>query len=106
MQANYSYYLKQRKTDLILNMKISKSLFMIAALALVVPSLARAQIAVWLDGSLTDGGNPIASRINALSLGGATLVTTAQLETPGFLNAYHAIVVSRYDASLDRKSVV
>ena len=70
-----------------------------AALALVVPSLARAQIAVWLDGSLTDGGNPIVSRINALGLGAATLVTTAQLETPGFLNAYHAIVVSRYDAS-------
>jgi hypothetical protein len=71
-----------------------------ALLAAAVPSQSYAyNIAVWLDGSLSDGGNAIPSRINAISGDSATLVTTAQLETAGFLSSFDAIVVSRYDSS-------
>ena len=72
-----------------------------AAAMLAIPSVASAQkVAVWLDGSLTDGGNPIVTDINLLGYT-ANLVTTAQLETPGWLtaNGYSAVVQSRYDSS-------
>lgn len=70
-------------------------------LVLLVPSTGlAASFAVWLDGNLSDGGNAIPNRLNSFfGAGSATLVTTAQLETAGFLSAYDAIVVSRYDAS-------
>ena len=59
---------------------------------------AAGNYAVWLDGSLTDGGNAIPSRLTSLGFT-VTLVTTAQLETVGFLSTFDAIAVSRYDAS-------
>ena len=76
------------------------SLFGAALMLAAAPSrsLAAFSYAVWLDGSLTDGGNAIPSRLTALG-NSVTLVTTAQLETPGFLNSFDAIVVSRYDSS-------
>lgn len=71
-----------------------------ALLLLAVPSrgFAAFTYAVWLDGELSDGGNAIPGRLTALG-NTVTLVTTAQLETPGFLNAFDAVVVSRFDAS-------
>ena len=69
------------------------------ALTAAAPSRAFAfTYAVWLDGSLSDGGNAIPSRLTALG-NTVTLVTTAQLETAGFLNSFDAIVVSRFDSS-------
>ncbi len=70
-------------------------------LVLLIPSvgLSADKFAVWLDGSLSDGGNPIVTRLDTVfGAGAATLVTTAQLDTPGFLNSFNAIVVSRYDS--------
>lgn len=61
-----------------------------------------ATFAVWLDGNVTPGGggSGIPSSLeHAFGSGSVTLVTTAQLETPGFLNAFDAVVVSRYDAA-------
>jgi hypothetical protein len=68
---------------------------------LVIPSLASAEsFAVWLEGNLSDGGNAIPGRLDAaFGAGSATLVTTTQLETPGFLSSFDAVVVSRFDAS-------
>lgn len=70
-------------------------------LILAIPSIGSAtKFAVWLDSNLSDGGNAIPSRLNsAFGAGSATLVTTTQLETGGFLNSFDAVVVSRYDAS-------
>ena len=74
-------------------------IFGAALLLLAVPSRALAlSYAVWLDGQTTDGGNAIPSRLAALGFT-VTLVTTAQLETAGFLNSFDAIAVSRYDSS-------
>ena len=69
-------------------------------LLLTAASRASAQgnIAVWLDGSSTDGGNAIPGRLTSLGFT-VTLVSTANLETPGFLTSYDAIVLSRFDAS-------
>jgi hypothetical protein len=71
------------------------------AIILIIPSLALAEsFAVWLEGNLSDGGNAIPGRLDtAFGGGSATLVTTAQLETPGFLSSFDAVVVSRFDAS-------
>jgi hypothetical protein len=84
-----------------LNMKSPKSLFLSAVLAMAVPSISSAtSFAVWLDGSTSDGGNAIPSRLDtAFGAGSATLVTTAQIETPGFLSGFDCLVVSRFDAS-------
>jgi hypothetical protein len=71
-----------------------------ALLTLATSSRVSAQsIAVWMDGNTTpgSGGNAIPARISALGFS-VTLVTTANLETPGFLNSYDAVVLSRYDA--------
>jgi len=66
------------------------------------PTFASAtnQFAVWLNGQATDGGNPIPNRLNiAFGAGAVTLVSTAQLETPGFLDSFDCVVISRFDAS-------
>ncbi len=69
-------------------------------MASAVSFAAPTPIAVWLDGASSDGGNPIPSFINAkFGAGSAVLVSSAQLDTPGFLNSFKAIVVSRFDAS-------
>jgi hypothetical protein len=66
--------------------------------ALVQPALAY-QFAVWLDGQADSGGNGIPSSLaNAFGSGSVTYVTTAQLETPGFLSAFDAVVISRHGA--------
>ena len=45
------------------------------------------------------GGNGILTSLDrAFGTGDYTLVTTADLETPGFLNAYKTVIVSRYDS--------
>lgn len=61
---------------------------------------AAGSIAVWLDGNTTPGGggNAIPGRLTSLGFT-VTLVTTANLETAGFLTPYDAVVVSRYDSS-------
>jgi hypothetical protein len=68
------------------------------AVTLLASPLTHAQtVAVWLDGQTSDGGNPIPQRLSALGYT-PELVTTAQLETPGFLTQsnFSAIVVSRF----------
>jgi len=74
----------------------------VACLALPTASTAAPKFAVWLDGNLTagGGGNGILTSLDhAFGTGSYTLVTTAQLETSGFLASYQALIVSRYDAS-------
>jgi len=77
-------------------------LFLALCVSFILPSPASAapQFAVWLDGSATDGGNGIASSLaNAFGAGSYSLVSTADLETPGFLNAFQTVIVSRFDSS-------
>ena len=67
-----------------------------------MPATASAtEFAVWLDGNTTPGGggNPILSEITQyFGAGSDQLVSTAQLDTPGFLNSFSTVVVSRFDA--------
>jgi len=69
------------------------------ALVSAAPSAGLAvDFAVWLDGNTTPGGggNPILTEIDHyLGTNDYELVTTAQLETPGFLNTFNCVVVSR-----------
>jgi len=69
-------------------------------LGLVMPSSGSAEplFAVWLDGNTTagGGGNGIPFSLDEEFPGSVTLVTTAQLETPGFLNGFDAVVISRF----------
>src|SRR5438876_3978770 len=70
-----------------------------AIMFLGAPTFASAtnQFAVWLNGQATDGGNPIPNRLNiAFGAGAVTLVSTAQLETPGFLDSFDCVVISRF----------
>lgn len=82
-------------------MKLSRFLATVgavSALALATPASAT-QFAVWLDGNTTPGGggNAILTSLdNAFGAGSYTLVSTADLETAGFLSSYQAIVVSRF----------
>ena len=75
-----------------------------AALILLVPTFSWGSdsFAVWLDGITTDpagGGNGIVSSLeNTFGASSVTLVSTAQLETPGFLNSFNCVIVSRYDS--------
>ena len=74
------------------------------ALSLVMPSssFAAPLFAVWLDGNITPGGggNGIPfSLTDEFGAGSVTLVTTAQLATPGFLNGFDAVVISRFGDS-------
>ncbi len=71
--------------------------------AIIVPTLASADptFAVWLDGNTSagGGGNGILTSLdNKFGSGHYTLVTTTQLETAGFLDAYDTLIVSRYDS--------
>lgn len=71
------------------------------ALVLWVPSIGSAGplFAVWLDGDTTPGGggNGIPFSLTAeFGAASVTLVTTAQLETAGFLNGFDAVVISRF----------
>lgn len=57
--------------------------------------------AVWLDGNTTPGGGGqgiLTSLDHAFGAGDYQLVTTSQLETPGFLNNFKTVIVSRYDS--------
>ena len=82
-------------------LKSTKSLLLSFILAMAVPSISSAtRFAVWLDGANTDGGNAIPSRLDAaFGAGSATLVTTAQIATPGFLSGFDCLVVSRFSAT-------
>jgi PEP-CTERM motif len=65
------------------------------------PAAADPQFAVWLDGDTTPGGggNGILTSLDQeFGAGDYELVTTAQLETPGFLNSFKTVIVSRYDS--------
>ncbi len=83
-----------------------KLLLILLALALVVGAALQAQaaeFAVWLDGNNADptggGSGILTSLTNSFGAGSWNLVTTSDLETPGFLNSYKAVVVSRYDSA-------
>lgn len=58
--------------------------------------------AVWLDGNTTPGGGGngiVSSLTNSFGAGSFTLISSADLATPGFLNAFDAVVISRFDSS-------
>jgi hypothetical protein len=80
-------------------MRLTKLMMILSvALILTVPSLASAtSFAAWFDGAASNNGNAILPQLQ--SLGSVTIVSTAQLETPGFLNAFDAVVVTRSDAA-------
>jgi hypothetical protein len=70
------------------------------ALFAAAPAMS-ADFAVWLDGDTSPGGggNGILTTLdNSFGPGDYTLVTTAQLETPGFLDSFKTVIVSRYDS--------
>ena len=73
------------------------------ALLLAMPTTASAtSFAVWLDGNTTPGGggNGIPSSLaNAFGAASVTLISSAQLATPGFLSAFDAVVVSRFGSA-------
>jgi hypothetical protein len=84
-------------------MKRQMKIAVFAALSLMMSAKAAADptIAVWLDGNTdpTGGGNPILSSLtHSFGAGSYQLVTTANLETAGFLNNFSTIVVSRYSS--------
>ena len=69
-------------------------------LFLFLPSIGSAApvLAVWLDGNTAPdgGGNGIPFSLTAaFGASSFTLVTTAQLEAPGFLNGFDAVIISR-----------
>jgi hypothetical protein len=68
-------------------------------LGMAVSQAKAYQFAVWLDGETSPGGggNPILTEIDQyFGTNNYTLVSTADLETPGFLNSFDCVVVSRY----------
>jgi len=79
------------------------------ALVLLAPSTGSTDpiftFAVWLNGEPTAGfpgqaPNPIPYTLdNAFGVGAATLVSTKDLEAPGFLNGFDAVVISRFGAT-------
>ena len=72
----------------------------LAALMMAGPASAVPQFAVWLDGVLGPNSNAIPGRLNSFfGAGAATLVTTAQLETVGFLIPFDTVIVSRNGSS-------
>jgi hypothetical protein len=62
-------------------------------------------IAVWADGQPTDGNNGVVAFINSLPGYSATIVSTSDLETPGFLNAFRALYVTRVGANIPGTSL-
>lgn len=86
------------------NALVSKLLPALAAVLMLLTASTRVSavptFAVWLDGSASDGGNAIPALLNAtFGPGAATLISTAQLETPGFLSGFDTLVMSRFDSS-------
>jgi len=82
-------------------MKRHTKIAVFAALGLMMSARAAAAptIAVWLDGNTNPGGggNPILSSLtHSFGAGSYQLVSTADLETAGFLNSFNTVVVSRY----------
>jgi hypothetical protein len=68
-------------------------------LVLAASPIASAEplFAVWLDGQMDGGGNGIPFSLTAaFGASSFTLVSTAQLETPGFLNGFDAVIISRF----------
>jgi len=83
--------------------KVYVRLVMVIALVAVMlmPStgFAAAQFAVWLDGVQGPNSNAILSTIdNAFGAGNYVTVTTADLETAGFLSGFQSVVISRSGA--------
>lgn len=73
-----------------------------AVMALPVMASAAPSFAVWLDGNTSPGGGGngiLTSLDHTYGAGSYTLVSTANLESSGFLNSFDAIIVSRYDSS-------
>ncbi len=73
-----------------------------ALIALFAAPAMSADFAVWLDGNTTPGGGGngiLTSLDNAFGANDYTLVTTSDLETPGFLNSFKTVIVSRFDSS-------
>jgi hypothetical protein len=65
-------------------------------------AMANPSIAVWLDGNTdaTGGGSGIPTSLaQAFGAGSYELVTSAQLDDPGFLDQFGAVVVSRYGSN-------
>src|ERR1700730_405961 len=74
---------------------------------LLVPSIGAAAplFAVWLDGDTNPGGggNGIPFSLTAeFGAASVTLVTTAQLETPGFLDGFDTVVISRFGSGIGK----
>lgn len=65
--------------------------------SLSITMTGTACIAVWADGQTDAGGNGIVGFINAMPGFSASLVTTADLETTGFLSGFSALYVTRAD---------
>jgi hypothetical protein len=67
---------------------------------MVAPSRgSAAQFALWLDGNTTPGGggNGIPFSLTAaFSASSFTLITNAQLDTPGFLSGFDAVIISPF----------
>ena len=66
-------------------------------------ALSSVNAAVWLDGNTTPGGGGngiVTSLTHAFGPSSFTLVTTSQLDTPGYLatNGFNVVIVSRYDS--------
>jgi hypothetical protein len=87
-------------------MRLTKLIALVGmALGLALPAPVWAgpvKVAVWADGALADGGNQVDDFINSVfGAGSAVLVTTANLETAGFLaaNGFTAVAVTRADAT-------
>jgi PEP-CTERM motif len=88
-------------------LSVIRGLTSAAAVAVVtasaIPAMATT-FAVWLDGN-TDpscGGSGICTSLtDAFGAGSFNLVSTPQLDTPGFLssNGYSAVIVSRFDSN-------
>ncbi len=72
----------------------------LALILMVAPSSgSAAQFALWLDGNMTPdgGGNGIPFSLTAaFGASSITLITNAQLDTPGFLNGFDAVIISRF----------
>ena len=86
-----------------------------ALILMVAPSQGSAAplFAVWLDGNTTAGGGGNGIPFSLTAAFGAssfTLISNAQLDTPGFLNGFDAVIISRFGfgngAALSTASVI
>lgn len=83
-------------------LNVKSSLIAAVFAAVSVTASAGPQFAVWLDGNTTPGGGGqgiLTSLDNAFGPGSYQLVSTAQLDTPGFLSSFKTVIVSRYDSA-------